>query len=168
MPPPSAPAHSGFSCTVPSCLTSTWPRAISGGVRIRGCRSPSEQEGAPMRRVVGVIACAVLMLIATSARLSAQGGTVRGRVADTTGAPLARVSVSIEAIGARATTNEQGEYEIRGVPAGTHSVRARLLGYVPQIVRVTVSEAQPARQDFALHTQPIGLAPVDVVVGSRA
>src|SRR5438046_5497438 len=121
-----------------------------------------------MRRVVGVIACAVLMLIATSARLSAQGGTVRGRVADTTGAPLARVSVSIEAIGARATTNEQGEYEIRGVPAGTHSVRARLLGYVPQIVRVTVTEAQPARQDFALHTQPIGLAPVDVVVGSRA
>src|SRR5437773_631398 len=121
-----------------------------------------------MRRLVGVIACVVLMLIATSGRLAAQGGTVRGRVADTTGAPLARVSVSIEAIGARATTNEQGDYEIRGVPAGTHSVRARLLGYVPQIVRVTVSEAQPARQDFALHTQPIGLAPVDVVVGSRA
>jgi len=121
-----------------------------------------------MRRVVGVIACAVLILIATSGRLAAQGGSVRGRVADTTGAPLARVSVSIEAIGARATTNEKGEYEIRGVPAGTHSVRARLLGYVPQIVRVAVSEAQPARQDFALHTQPIGLAPVDVVVGSRA
>jgi iron complex outermembrane receptor protein len=121
-----------------------------------------------MRRVVGVIACAVLILIATSSRLAAQGGSVRGRVADTTGAPLARVSVSIEALGARATTNEQGEYEIRGVPAGTHSVRARLLGYVPQIVRVTVSETQPARQDFALHTQPIGLAPVDVVVGSRA
>src|SRR2546430_1755772 len=121
-----------------------------------------------MGRLVGVIACVVLMLIATSGRLAAQGGTVRGRVAATTGAPVARVSVSIEAIGARATTNEQGDYEIRGVPAGTHSVRARLLGYVPQIVRVTVSEAQPARQDFALHTQPIGLAPVDVVVGSRA
>src|SRR5437870_5279529 len=121
-----------------------------------------------MGRLVGVIACVVLMLIATSGRLAAQGGTVRGRVADTTGAPLGRVSVSIEAIGARAATNEKGEYEIRGVPAGTHAVRARLLGYVPQIVRVTVSEAQPARQDFALHTQPIGLAPVDVVVGSRA
>src|SRR2546426_8421188 len=121
-----------------------------------------------MRRVVSVIACAVLILIATSGRLAAQGGTVRGRVADTTGAPLARVSVSIEAIGARATTNERGEYEIRGVPAGTHSVRARLLGYVPQIVRVTVSEAQPARQDFALHTQPIGLPPGGGVVGSRA
>src|SRR5213078_740582 len=121
-----------------------------------------------MRRVVGVIACAVLMLIATSARLSAQGGTVRGRVADTTGAPLARVSVSIEAIGARATTNEQGDYEIRGVPAGTHSVRARLLGYVAQVARVTVSEGEPTRLDLVLRAQPIGLAPVDVVVGSRA
>src|SRR5256885_1025695 len=121
-----------------------------------------------MRRLVGVIACVVLMLIATSGGVAAQGGTVRGRVADTTGAPLARVSISIEAIGARATTNEKGEYEIRGVPAGRHSVRARLLGYVPQIVRVTVSEGQPARQDFALHTQPIGLAPVDVIVGTRA
>src|SRR3989441_6520835 len=121
-----------------------------------------------MRRVVGVIACAVLILIATSGRLAAQGGSVRGRVADTTGAPLARGSVSIGAIGARATTNEKGEYEIRGVPAGTHAVRARLLGYVPQSVQVTVSETQPTRQAFALHTQPIGLAPVDVVVGSRA
>src|SRR3989441_1637177 len=121
-----------------------------------------------MRRVVGVIACAVLILIATSGRLAAQGGSVRGRVADTTGAPLARGSVSIGAIGARATTNEKGEYEIRGVPAGTHAVRARLLGYVPQIVRVTVSQPRPPRQDFSLRVQPIGLAPVDVVVGSRA
>src|SRR5437667_2046 len=121
-----------------------------------------------MRRLVGVIASVVLALFATSGRLAAQGGTVRGRVADTSGARLALVSVSSEAIGARATTNEKGEYEIRGVRTGTHSVRARVLGYVPQIVRVTVTEAQPARQDFALHTQPIGLAPVDVVVGSRA
>src|SRR5256886_17536521 len=36
------------------------------------------------------------------------------------------------------------------------------------MVGVAGGEAHPARQDFALHTQPIGLAPVDVVVGSRA
>jgi iron complex outermembrane recepter protein len=121
-----------------------------------------------MRRVVGLLACAIVACCMLNARLAAQGGVIRGRVADTTGAPLTRVSVSIEAIGARATTNEQGDYEIRGVPAGPHSVRARLLGYVAQLVRVTVSEGQPTRQDFALHTQPIGLAPVDVIVGTRA
>src|SRR3989442_2174021 len=101
-----------------------------------------------MRRLVGVIASVVLALFATSGRLAAQGGTVRGRVADTTGAPLARVSVSIEAIGARATTNERGEYEIRGVPAGTPSVRAPPPGYVPPNVRLTLSQAPPGRQDL--------------------
>src|SRR5207245_4557481 len=48
------------------------------------------------------------------------------------------------------------------------SVRVRLLGYVPQVVRVTVSATQPAQQDFSMRAQPISLAPVDVVVGSRA
>ncbi len=121
-----------------------------------------------MQSVVGVLPCAVLMLLVSANRLAAQGGTIRGRVADSTGAPLARATVSIEALGARATTDDQGNYELRDVPAGTHTVRARLLGYVPQMARVSVAEGQPARQDFALHTQPIGLAPVDVVVGSRA
>src|SRR5881628_2733130 len=121
-----------------------------------------------MRCVLGVIACALFALLPPSSRLAAQGGTVRGRVTDSTGAPLARVGVSIEAIGAHATSDEQGSYEIRGVPAGPHSVRARLLGYVPQVARVTVSEGEPTRLDLVLRAQPIGLAPVDVVVGSRA
>src|SRR5438128_5034516 len=121
-----------------------------------------------MRCALGVIACAFLALLLPSSPLSAQGGTVRGRVTDSTGASLARVVVSIEAIGAHATSDEQGSYEIRGVPAGTHSVRARLLGYVAQVARVTVSEGEPTRLDLVLRAQPIGLAPVDVVVGSRA
>src|SRR5437773_4091512 len=121
-----------------------------------------------MRRALGVIACAFLAVLLPSSPLAAQGGTVRGRLTDSTGAPLARVVVGIEAIGAHATSDEQGSYEIRGVPAGTHSVRARLLGYVPQVARVTVSEGEPTRLDLVLRAQPIGLAPVDVVVGSRA
>src|SRR5438876_12447312 len=102
----------------------TRPGGISGGVRIRDRSYPSEHEGEPMRRPVGVIACVVLMLIATSGGLAAQGGPVRGRVADTTGAAVARVSVSIEAIGARATPNEQGAYERRRLPAGASPVAA--------------------------------------------
>ncbi len=111
---------------------------------------------------------AVLALFASTSRLAAQGGIVRGRVADSSGAPLGRVTVTIEALGARATTDDQGNYELKSVPAGSHTLRVRLLGYVPQVVRVSVSEAQPTRQDFSLRSQPIALAPVDVVVGSRA
>jgi iron complex outermembrane receptor protein len=114
------------------------------------------------------VLCAIPLLVALPNRLGAQGGTIRGRVADAQGAPLARAAVSVDAIGARATTDEQGSYEIRGVPAGTYSVRVRLLGYVPQSVQVAVSATQPTRQDFSLGVQPIALAPVDVTVGSRA
>src|SRR5437870_10375151 len=121
-----------------------------------------------MLRALGVIGCAFLALLLPSSPLSAQGGTVRGRVTDSTGASLARVVVSIEAIGAHATSDEQGSYEIRGVPAGTHSVRARLLGYVAQVARVTVSEGEPTRLDLVLRAQPIGLVPVNVVGRSRA
>lgn len=120
-----------------------------------------------VKRIVLPALSAVLLLLAVG-QLAAQGGTIRGRVADSAGAPLARVTVSVEAIGASASTNDKGDYEIRGVSAGTHTVRARLLGYVAQVVRVTVSEQAPTRQDFALPAQPIALAPVDVVVGSRA
>ena len=121
-----------------------------------------------VKRLSLAVLCAVPLLVALPNRLGAQGGTIRGRVADAQGAPLPRASVSVDAIGARTTTDEQGSYEIRGVPAGTHTVRVRLLGYVAQSVQVIVSGTQPTRQDFSLVVQPITLSPVDVTVGSRA
>jgi iron complex outermembrane receptor protein len=94
-------------------------------------------------------------------------GTIRGRVADAAGAPLARALISAEGSGLRATSDDQGRYEIRGLSAGTYTLRVRLLGYVPQSARVTVGQG-PLVQDFALAEQAISLSPVDVVVGSRA
>jgi len=96
-----------------------------------------------MRRLVAVIACAVLILIATSGRLAAQGGSVPRRVATR---PARRWHGEHQHRGDRGArhTNEKGEYEIRVCrPARTRCVPG-CLGYVPQIVRVTVSEA-PAR-----------------------
>ena len=94
-------------------------------------------------------------------------GSIRGRVTDAAGAPLGRALVSAEGTGRRATSDDQGRYEIRDLSAGTYTVRVRLLGYVPQSVRVTVGGA-PVTQDFALAEQAIALSPVDVTVGSRA
>src|SRR2546430_7845561 len=141
--------------------------------RYRVLRAPcpscrSSRGGTVGKRISLLTLCAVLALIATTSRLAAQGGFIRGRVTDSTGAALGRVSVTIEALGARATTDDHGNYELRSVPAGSHTVRVRLLGYVPLLVRVSVAEGQPTRQDFSLRTQPIALAPIDVVVGSRA
>jgi iron complex outermembrane receptor protein len=130
------------------------------------CRSA--RGGTVLKRFAVVTLGAVWLVCAVAVQAAAQGGIVRGHVADSAGVPLAHVTISVEPIGLSATTNEKGDYEIRGVPAGTHTVRARLLGYVAQTTRLTVSETQPTQQNFALRVQPIGLAPVDVVVGSRA
>ncbi len=117
-----------------------------------------------MRRVESLLV-AVLSVLPSVAL--AQGGAIRGRVADAAGAPLARATIVAEGAGLRATTDDQGRYEIRGVSAGTYTVRARLLGYVPLSARVTVGQG-PVAQDFVLTEQAISLSPVDVVVGSRA
>src|SRR5882672_8975434 len=128
------------------------------------CSSP---PGVIIMRRAETLLTAVL-LTAGSTVLAAQSGSIRGRVADPAGAPLPRAQVSVEGTGLRATSDEQGRYDIRGVGAGTYTVRARLLGYVPQSTRVTVGAAGSAEQNFAMTAQAIALAPIDVVVGSRA
>src|ERR1043165_2479196 len=115
-----------------------------------------------MRRAETLLA--VLCMVPTFAL--AQGGSIRGRVADAAGAPLARASISAEGSGLRATSDDQGRYEIRSLSAGTYTVRVRLLGYVPQSARVTVGQGATT-QDFTMAAQEISLSPVDVVVGSR-
>src|SRR2546428_12456624 len=117
-----------------------------------------------MRRVESLLV-AVLSVLPSVAL--AQGGSIRGRVTDATGAPLPRATISAEAAGLRATSDEQGRYEIRGVAAGTYTLRVRLLGYVPQSVKLTGGQSA-VTQDFRLAEQAVSLSPVDVVVGSRA
>src|SRR5207245_11684894 len=96
--------------------------------------------GVVVKRTLLLPLWVVVLWLASTGRLAAQGGTIRGHVADSAGVPLPRATVSVEPIGLSATTNEKGDYEIRGVPAGTHALRARFLGFVAQTVRVTVSD----------------------------
>src|SRR5207237_4229858 len=121
------------------------------------------QEGMNMRRAENFLV-AVLSLLPSV--VLAQGGVIRGRVADVAGAPLARATISADAPGLRATSDEQGRYEIRGVAPGVYLVRARLLGYQPKTARVSVEQIAVV-QDFVLTEQPISLSPVAVVDGAR-
>ena len=113
------------------------------------------------------VASLLVLLALLPAVAVAQSGSIRGRVADATGQPLARASIAAEGSGLTTSTNDQGRYEIRGVSAGTYTVRVRLLGFVSQAAKVTVADS-PVEQNFTLAEQAISLSPVDVVVGSRA
>ena len=119
-----------------------------------------------VRRIVGTIA-GLIMAVATAVPLTAQTGTIRGTVSDSAGGNLASAAIIVEGTGLRAASGAAGTYEVRGVPPGTHTVRARLIGYQSAAAEVTVAAGDVASQDFALARSTVQLAPIDVVVGSR-
>jgi iron complex outermembrane recepter protein len=117
-----------------------------------------------------VVRCAtpVLLALALAAPLAAQSGTLQGTVSDSLGTTLPNAAVTIEGTGLRATTGANGGYEVRGVPVGTFTVRARLIGFQATTARVTIEPGAAAQQNFTLGRSTVQLAPIDVVVGSRA
>jgi iron complex outermembrane receptor protein len=102
------------------------------------------------------------------AAAAAQSGVIRGTVSDSAGGGLANATVSVEGTGLRATTGAAGEYEVRSVAPGTYTVRVRLVGFRPGAVQVTVAAGEVAQADVTLSRSAVQLAPIDVVVGSRA
>ena len=80
-----------------------------------------------MRRSDLLIAFVTVFLAVVSTPLSAagQGGTVRGRVADSTGVPIAGAVVVLDPGGQRAVSRDNGEYVMSRVPSGAYTVRVR-------------------------------------------
>ena len=120
-----------------------------------------------MRRLVRLFTHTLVVCCAATP-LMAQNGTIRGTVADSGGTPLANASITVEGTELRGSSGSTGEFEIRGVPAGRRTVRVRLIGYQAGTASVDVTAGGEARQDFALGRSAVQLAPIDVVVGSRA
>ncbi len=114
------------------------------------------------------VALLALLALALPVTLHAQAGTVRGIVVDSGGAPIQGATVSLDGTGLSATTQAEGRYELRGVPAGTYTARARRISYTPIAVKITVPPTGIVEQSFRLTPTPIQVAPINVTVGSRA
>ena len=118
--------------------------------------------------LVRVVLAPVAALAAAVLPLAAQSGTVRGTVADSAGNPVSNATVTVDGTGLRIATAASGSYEIRGVPPGAFTVRARAIGFQSSGVQVTVAAGEVVEQNFVLERSSVQLAPIDVVVGSRA
>jgi len=118
--------------------------------------------------LVRLLTAGWLLLSTIAVPLAAQSGTVRGTVSDSSGAGLANATVSVEGTDLRSTTGGGGTYEIKGVPAGAHTLRVRLIGYEAATAPVTVPAGDLVQHDFTLARSTVQLAPINVVVGSRA
>jgi len=96
---------------------------------------------------------ATLMLLVVSASLAgAQTGSLHGRVFDRgTGEELIGANVLLVGTTMGANTDIDGKFTVRGVPAGTYSVRISFVGYVAQVVsEVQITADQEFKLDVAL------------------
>jgi len=119
-----------------------------------------------VRSTPAALNAAFLFAVCFVPLVAQQAGTVSGTVVATeSGAPLAGASVVIVGTARSVPTNEKGQYHL-SVPAGTHSVRARLIGYDVAEQRVVVPAGQTIIVDFKLTATPLSLNEV-VVVGAR-
>ena len=116
-----------------------------------------------MARVRSVMAALGAVLWAASLGAQTPTGTIRGRVIDNASQqPLSGATISV---GSRiALSQSDGRYVLTGVPAGSDSVKARVLGYAPASQLVTLSGGDSATADFAMTLQAFSLSQV-VVTG---
>jgi len=78
-------------------------------------------------------------------------GAIVGTVTDkATGSPIAGATVGVEGTRGSEITNGEGHYRIEGVEPGTHTLRARYIGYAPLAVRVVVLEGGEVVADLEL------------------
>ena len=99
-----------------------------------------------------------VLALAASPALAQQTGTITGRVTDkVTNTPLVNVQVTLGGTTRGALTDRDGKYEIRGAPASTITVNARLIGYAVATQSVTVAAGGSATADFALAAAAVTL-----------
>lgn len=76
--------------------------------------------------------------------------TITGIVVDTADVPVDSIEIFITALQRRAFTDVNGAFRFADVRPGTYELRARRLGFAPQIRRVTVDRQQGATTKFML------------------
>ena len=132
-----------------------------------------QRSGAAVRspRSLALGAAALLLVApALATRVAAQDagqtGTVSGRVTDERGAGISGAQVFLVRPPIGTQTGSEGNYSLQRVPAGTQTVRVRMLGFSPDSVTVTVEPGGTVSQNFTLSRDPLQLTEM-VVTGTQ-
>ncbi len=101
-------------------------------------------------RILAVGSAALTLLLGAGRGAHAQG-TVTGQVTNQAASqPLAEARVLVIGTSLSATTNEQGRYTIRNVPAGTAQLQVLRVGFKSEKKTVTVPATGDVTADFAM------------------
>ena len=112
-----------------------------------------------MTALAVVVAAALIVPIANAGTTGKLSGKVRNEKKES----LAGVNIRIEGQRLGALSDEQGNYFIIGVPAGTYMVRANLLGHAPWVAsNVTINADFTTELNVELKTEAVQLNEVRV------
>src|SRR6266550_2636618 len=98
---------------------------------------------------------ALILVLAVASRVSAAStARIEGVVTDATGAALPGTTVTATNVGTNAArvdvSDVHGSYSIPALPVGDYRVSADLSGFKQQIISITLTVGQVARQDFKM------------------
>src|SRR5918992_3432963 len=124
-----------------------------------------------VKRLVALASTLLLLIPGLRLPVAAQepaapSGTIGGRVVDEDGTAIAGAQVYIERPALGTQTRSNGEYVLSRVPAGTHVVIFRMLGFRPDSASITVSTNARATQNFTVRRDPLQLQTM-VVTGTQ-
>lgn len=107
-----------------------------------------------MTSMARLLRAAALILLGAALPATAQETALRGSVKDMLGSPLPGASITAINTGSgrefAATTNEKGQFEIKGVAAGSYRVSARMSGFSQSGKSVTLAAGQALQLEFTL------------------
>ncbi len=135
-------------------LTKSGRRLAGGRINlVRGRASIADFELKPKTNGTARPTQRILPSTVLVARIKTRDGNVgvlKGTVQDAQGRPLPRALVNLKGF-AIARTNSQGQYVIRGVPAGAHRLIVYRSGLKPktEIVRVATEKSSESKTQFA-------------------
>lgn len=89
---------------------------------------------------------------ATSTTVLRGNGTLRGVVRRPDGVPLEGARLVFWGSGVEVATTSTGAYRMAELPAGTHTMEARALGFLPQRIPIDVMEGVESVSDFTLES----------------
>ncbi|MGH7621540.1 MAG: carboxypeptidase-like regulatory domain-containing protein, partial [Gemmatimonadaceae bacterium] len=78
-----------------------------------------------------------------------QLATISGKVTDAkTGEPISAAAITVQGSQLGGVSGDDGAYRVARVPAGSHTITARRLGYAPGTKTVTVEAGSAQTLDF--------------------
>lgn len=109
----------------------------------------------------------VLSLFFSAGSFAQQTGGVRGRVTTADGRVASNVSVKLQGTNLGAVTDDEGQYAIRKVPAGTYNIVVSAIGLYPKEKQINVTGKSLVIADFSLKENQSQLDDVQISINKK-